>query len=179
MTGCLRPTPVTNLPILAGIQPAELRFRGTTLSLARCAMEPGHLLHSTLTCSPGGHARHLTSRHPFVHAAQQLISSSDDNNRSAALWADQRWNVEWLENITKLHALSSPISASTLLEWPCQEQRGFGLTAPTSMSDVSAPGYTDVVWPLLGSVSVAQKNKPSTTLSSTVQSIDLPMEWMA
>jgi len=35
VTGCLRPTPADNLPILAGIQHAELRRKGTTLSLAR------------------------------------------------------------------------------------------------------------------------------------------------
>ena len=33
VTGCLRPTPTDYLPILAGIQPAELRSRGATLSL--------------------------------------------------------------------------------------------------------------------------------------------------
>ena len=33
VTGCLRPTPADNLPILAGIQPAEARRIGTTLSL--------------------------------------------------------------------------------------------------------------------------------------------------
>jgi len=43
VTGFLRPTPADNLPILAGIQPAELRRNGVTLSLARPAMEPGHL----------------------------------------------------------------------------------------------------------------------------------------
>ena len=46
VTGCLRPTPADNLPTLAGIQPAELRRNGAALSLARRAMEPGHLLHS-------------------------------------------------------------------------------------------------------------------------------------
>ena len=46
VTGCLRPTPADNLPILAAIQPAELRRNRATLSLARRAMEPGHLLHS-------------------------------------------------------------------------------------------------------------------------------------
>ena len=34
-------------------------------------------------------------------------------------------------------------------------------------------------WPLLRPASVAQKNKPSTMLSSNVQSIDLPMDCMA
>jgi len=76
--------------MLAGIQHAEFRRSGATLSLARRAMEPGHLLHSALTCPPDANAWRLKSRHPFVTAAQQLTSSSDDNNRSAALWANHQ-----------------------------------------------------------------------------------------
>jgi len=57
VTGFLRPTPAGNLPILAGIQPAEFRRRGTTLSLGRRAMKPGHLLHSALTRPLGAPAR--------------------------------------------------------------------------------------------------------------------------
>ena len=49
VTGCLCPIPADNLPILAGIQPAELRRIEATLSLGRRAMEPGHLLHSAQT----------------------------------------------------------------------------------------------------------------------------------
>ena len=46
VTGCLRPTPTENLPVLAGIQPAELRRLGATLSLANCAIHhPDHVLH--------------------------------------------------------------------------------------------------------------------------------------
>jgi len=48
VTGCRRPTPADKLPTLADIQPAVLRCKGATLSLARRAMEPGHLLHSAL-----------------------------------------------------------------------------------------------------------------------------------
>jgi len=73
-SGCLRLTPADNLPILAGIQPAELRRSGATLSLGRRAMEPGHLLHSAPTCPYSANAQRLKSRHPFVPAAQQLIS---------------------------------------------------------------------------------------------------------
>jgi len=55
VTGCLHPTPADNLPILAGIQPAELSRRGATLSLGRCAMEPGTpaplSAHPTMGCS--------------------------------------------------------------------------------------------------------------------------------
>jgi len=52
--GCMLPTPADNLPILAGIQPAELRRIGATLSLARRAMEPGTLAplnaHLSIEC---------------------------------------------------------------------------------------------------------------------------------
>jgi len=89
--GCLHPRPADNLPILAGIQPGELRRSGATLSLGRRAMEPGHLLHSALTHPSSAVARRLKSRHPFVPAEQQLISFSDNNNIRAAQWADHQW----------------------------------------------------------------------------------------
>jgi len=94
VTGCLRPTPADNLPILAGIHPVEPCRSGAALSLACREMEPGHLLHSAMQmhpvyklmscCPPSANARRLKSRHPFVPAAQQLISFSDDNNIRAA-----------------------------------------------------------------------------------------------
>ena len=61
---------------------------------------------------------------------------------------------------------------------PLQEQPGSGLTTSAPVSDVSAPACTSGEWPPLRPVSVAQ-NKPSTMLSSNVQSIDLPMDCMA
>jgi len=39
VSGCLRPTPADNLPILDGIQSDELRCKGATLSLARRPIE--------------------------------------------------------------------------------------------------------------------------------------------
>jgi len=87
VTGCLRPTQADNLPMLAGVQPDELRRKGATLSLACRAMDPGHLFHSVLTWQPSYNAQRLKPRHPLVSAAQ-LIGSSY-NNKSAALWADQ------------------------------------------------------------------------------------------
>jgi len=88
VTGCLRHTPAGNLPILADIQGAKLRRKEATLSLARRAMEHGHLLHSVLTCPPSANARRLKSRHPFVLAAQQLIGS--DNNNRLYVWRTGR-----------------------------------------------------------------------------------------
>jgi len=42
------PTPIDNLFVLAGIIPFELRRKRATLSLARRAIDPEHLLHDRL-----------------------------------------------------------------------------------------------------------------------------------
>jgi len=94
VTGCLRPTPADHLPILAGIEPAELRRNGAALSLARRAMEPGHQLHSVFTCPPNANARYLKSRHPFAPAAQHLIISSDSKDIGEAQRADRQGKAE-------------------------------------------------------------------------------------
>ena len=100
-TRCLRPTSADNLSILAGTQPGELHCNEATLSLARRAVEPGHRLHSALTCPSSADARHLKLRHPFIPATQQLISLSD-NNIYMAQWVDHQWNAEWADNLTRL-----------------------------------------------------------------------------
>ena len=104
----------TTLFILAGIQPDELRRNGATLSLARLAMEPGHLLHSALTRPASANARHLKSRHPFVLAAQQPISSSDNNDIRVAHWANHQWNAEWGDNLQDSETFISDIGSYTL-----------------------------------------------------------------
>ena len=49
VTGCLRPTPTKDLPVLAGIQPPELRRLGATLFLANHAIHnPDYVLHRQL-----------------------------------------------------------------------------------------------------------------------------------
>jgi len=53
------------------------------------------------------------------------------------------------------------------------------LNCLTPVPVVSTPTCTDGVWPPLHPVSVAQKNKPLTMLSSNVQSIDLLMDCSA
>jgi len=102
VTGGLRPTPADNLPTPAGIQPSALRLNGATLSLAHRAMEPEHLLHSALTRPSSANARRLKSRHPFVPAAQQLISSPDNNNIRVAQWSDYQWNAEWTNSPSRI-----------------------------------------------------------------------------
>jgi len=125
VSGCLRCTPTDDLPILAGIQLTEVRRIRATLSLARRAMEPGHLLHSTLTRPPSAHAQHIKSRHPFVPAAHQLISFSEDNNNiRAADWADHQWNVELADNLTRLPILSPDIGTHSPGREPPKQSLG-------------------------------------------------------
>jgi len=61
-----------------------------------------HLPHSVPTRPSSDNARRLKSRHPFVPAAQHLISSFNNNNIRAAQWADHQWNAEWADNRTRL-----------------------------------------------------------------------------
>jgi len=68
---------------------------------------------------------------------------------------------------------------STHLEWPFQEQRGFGITALAPVSGISAPACTNGLWPFLGPVGVAQKNNPSTMFSSNVKPIEFPVDCTA
>ena len=63
VTRCLRPTPTDNLPVLSGIQPAELRRQRATLSLTnRSSLDPGHILHGQLTEPRAGSKERLKSR---------------------------------------------------------------------------------------------------------------------
>ena len=74
VTGCLRPTPTEDLPVLAGIQPAELRRLGATLSLAnRSIHDPDLVLHGQLVEQQDAHQGRLRSRRPFVPAAWKLL----------------------------------------------------------------------------------------------------------
>jgi len=103
VTGCLRPTPADNLPTLAGVQPAEFRRIGATLSLARRVMEPGQWLHLALTRPSSANARCLKSRHPFVPAAHLISLSDNNNNIRSAQWADYQWNAEWTHKTPHFH----------------------------------------------------------------------------
>jgi len=140
-------------------------------------MEPGHLLQVALTHPSSANSRRLKSRHPFAPTAQHLISLSDNNVR-VAQWVDYQWNVEWTDSPTRLR-ISIPDTGTHPSEWPSQEEPGSSLTASATVSDVSAPAYTNGVWPPLRPVSMVQKNKLSTMLPSNVQSIELPMDYSA
>ena len=76
VTGCLRPTPTDHLPILLGIQPAELCRMVATLSLAhRGSLDPDYILHDLLNGSSDARQVRLRSRRPFVPAARNLLDN--------------------------------------------------------------------------------------------------------
>ena len=105
VTGCLRPTPTDYLPILAGIQPAELRRRGATLSLAnRATLNPDHILHEQLIGKQNAHQGRLKSRRPFVPAAQKLLDSLTESDIRVAQWMYYVWNMEYLKSASRFHA---------------------------------------------------------------------------
>ena len=73
VTGCLRPTPTDHLPVLSGIQPAELHQMGATLSLAHPgSLDPDHILYGLLNGSSDDRQVRLISRCPFVPAVCNL-----------------------------------------------------------------------------------------------------------
>ena len=76
ITGCLCPTPTDHLFVLSGIQPAELRRMGATLSLAyRGSLDPDHILYGFLSGSSDARQVRLRSRSPFVPVARNLLDN--------------------------------------------------------------------------------------------------------
>ena len=105
VTGCLRPTLTDYLPVLAGIQSAELRRLGATLSLAyRGSLDPGHILYELLAGSTHGYRERLKSRRPFVPAARKLLQDLTELDIRAAQWTDFKWSTEYSECSSDLRA---------------------------------------------------------------------------
>ena len=98
------PAPHSNGPhtVLTGIQPAELRRMGATLSLAyRGSLDPDHILYGLLSGSSDTRQVRLRSRRPFVSAARNLL---DRLGIRASEWTNHKWNAEYCENASRLRA---------------------------------------------------------------------------
>ena len=105
VTGCLRPTPTDHLPILSGIQPAELRRLGARLSLAyRGSLDPDHILHYLLSGSSDTRQARLRFRRPFVPAARNLLDNLARLGIRASEWTNYKWKTEYCENASRLRA---------------------------------------------------------------------------
>ena len=105
VTGCLRPTPTDHLPVLSGIQPAELRRMGATLSLAyRGSLDPNDILYGLLSGPSDNRQVRLRSRRPFVPAARNLLDNLARLGIRASEWINCKWNAEYCENASRLRA---------------------------------------------------------------------------
>ena len=105
VTGCLRPTPMDHLPVLSGIQQAELRQIGATLSFAhRGSLDPDHILYGLLSGSSDTRQVRLRSRRPFVPAARNLLNNLARFGIRASEWTNHKWNADYCKNAFRLRA---------------------------------------------------------------------------
>ena len=89
----VKPTPVFQLPVLAGIAPAGLRRKAATLALARKAVKHDwHIIHDT-TKNEVPPCR-LKSRKPYNKEAQEMLSVIPED-RSKDAWIAATWKQEW------------------------------------------------------------------------------------
>ena len=88
-SGCLKPTHVLQLLILAGIAPAGLRRKASTLALARKAVKHDwHILHNTTKNEVP--QRRLKSRKPYNKEAREMLSVIPED-RSKDAWLAATW----------------------------------------------------------------------------------------
>ena len=112
ITGCLCITPTDHLPILSGIQPAELCRMGATLSLAyRGYLDPDHIFYGLLSGSSDTGQVRLRSRRPFVPGARNPLDNLARLGIRASEWTNHKWNAEYCENASRLCAFVPKASA--------------------------------------------------------------------
>ena len=159
VTGCLRPTPTDHLPVLLGIQPAELRRMGATLSLAHCgSLNLDHILYGLLSGSSDTRQMRLRFRRPFVPGAPNLLDNLARLGIRASEWTNHQWKTEYCENASRLRACPVP----GLLGWAYPEQLGLSSTAcGLALSDSICP-CTNGVSLFHRILSVAPLSKPQT-----------------
>ena len=110
--------------------------------------------------------------------SDQNISAKNDQNISAkkTVWVDHWWNAEWLENTTRLRTfipgIHHPGMTFTRTAWVRLNRAHNGVRCFRSCLDKWGMS-------LLRPVSVAQKTSCWACCTSSVQSIDLPVERMA
>ena len=112
VTGCPRHTPMDHLPVLSGIQPAEHRRMGATLSLdQRGSLDPDHILHGLLSGSSDTRQARLRSRRPFLPAAWNLLDNFARLGIRASEWTNHKWKTEYCGKASRLRAFVPETSA--------------------------------------------------------------------
>ena len=111
VTGCLRPTPTDNLPDLSGVQPAELRGKEATFSLAnRSSLDPGNILHGQLAELQAVSKERLKSRRPSVPAARKQLHNLSELGTCAAQRTNLTRDIEYFKSMSALGVYVSQVS---------------------------------------------------------------------
>ena len=112
VTGCLRPTPTDHLPILSGIELAELRRLGATLSLVyRGSLDPDHILYGLLSGSSDTFQVRLRSKRPFVSAARNFLDNLARLGIRASESPNHNWKTEYCESASRLRVFEPSTGA--------------------------------------------------------------------
>ena len=99
ITGCLKPTPASHLPLLACIALAHLRRDAATIKLAKKYSRPDHHLKHLLAHSA---TKRLKSRRSFARAASDLINflkqGETTSSRIHRQWSEESINSPHYQN---------------------------------------------------------------------------------
>ena len=98
ISGCIRSTPIDNLPILSGIEPPDIRRGKLSLRLHQRATATDHLLHGKLV-SGAFYKRRLKSRNPLSARHHGPAPETD-----ADIWATNEWKRRWSQSSQQLRA---------------------------------------------------------------------------
>ena len=91
------------LPILSGIQPADLCQLESTLSMAyHESLNFGQTLYGLLSGSSDAWKEKIRSGRPFVPAMQKLLDNLAGLGICASEWTNRKWNVKYYENSSRL-----------------------------------------------------------------------------
>ena len=103
---------IDHLPILSGIQSAELLQMGETLSLAyRGSLDHDHILYGLLSRSSDILQMRLRSRRPFVPPARYLLNNLARLGIRASEWTNHKSKAEYCKNASRLCAFVSGTGA--------------------------------------------------------------------
>ena len=72
ISGCMRPTETTFLPVLAGITPPDIRREARVAKLTETAKNNPEHLHHKVIAADAACPQRLVSRHPFSRHAARL-----------------------------------------------------------------------------------------------------------
>ena len=115
VTGCLYPIPTEDLPVLTGIQPAQLHRLGVVFSLGNHAIhDSDHVLQRQLVGQQNVLQERLRSRRPFVYAAWKLLGSLSELDIHGKQWIKHKWNTGYLESTSRVHASNPRVSSRPL-----------------------------------------------------------------